>query len=291
MYSTVCVIGAGSVGGFIIKNISHFLDDLTRLVVIDDDIVEQKNIGKSVYRQEDVGKLKVDCIRNMLSDRVEVISIAERYTEGTTKIPKSDLVIDCRDYTYNRKSEIDVRLYLSASYLVVDCRKAVRYDHLTHGKYITNISNVDLMKATSLFVLMIQDGTLKRMIDNQIIQEIDIDFLSKNLYTKIVGKNTDLLYDDHEDGLSLSKVVNLPENILPIIESNKNSAITLSLVNGCDSSIRKVIEKNSIRCAQDVITHMDSMFTLSLPTVNIFQTYLVSKDNNVIMLIPETGAA
>ena len=45
MYGDICLIGIGTLGGFLAKNISE-LESTKNLTLIDYDIVEQKNIRK-----------------------------------------------------------------------------------------------------------------------------------------------------------------------------------------------------------------------------------------------------
>ena len=61
MYSNICVIGLGSLGGYLAKNLSE-LETMKNLLLIDYDTVEQENIKNSIYSQRDIGKLKTEAI-------------------------------------------------------------------------------------------------------------------------------------------------------------------------------------------------------------------------------------
>ena len=150
MYKKIAVIGLGTIGGFLVKNLVE-LDSVESLILIDYDIVEQSNTKNSIYKKSDVGKLKVDCMYDIvrkIDEEIDITCIKEKYIEGETEIEKCDLVIDCRDFTYDRGSEIDIRLYLSARYLVIDCRKDIKYQSHYEGKYIDELTKNDIASVT-----------------------------------------------------------------------------------------------------------------------------------------------
>ncbi len=98
-YKNIVVLGLGTLGGFIAEAISN-LESTEKLVIIDHDVVESKNLRNSIYRQIDIGCPKVEALKDILSYQnpdIEIWAFQTEYVEGVTKLIKEDLVIDCRD--------------------------------------------------------------------------------------------------------------------------------------------------------------------------------------------------
>ena len=85
MYSRICVIGLGALGGFLAKNLSE-LETTKELLLIDYDTVEQENIKNSIYLKRDIGKLKTDAIIDKLNSEAQVSTLSKKFIEGKTKI-------------------------------------------------------------------------------------------------------------------------------------------------------------------------------------------------------------
>ena len=62
MYSSICLIGLGSFGSFLARALIDTNTNLKKLTLIDYDTVTIDNIGKSLYDENDVGRLKIDAI-------------------------------------------------------------------------------------------------------------------------------------------------------------------------------------------------------------------------------------
>ena len=99
------VCGAGALG-------SNLVDNLTRLGakyvrVIDDDRVEDHNIGTQLYGLADVGALKVDVLRSHLyrACEIELDAINKRLKNGNVKkfLKGAELVIDTFDNAESRE--------------------------------------------------------------------------------------------------------------------------------------------------------------------------------------------
>ena len=63
----------------------------------------------------------------------------ELYIDGVTKLPKTDLIIDCRNIFGKRSLEIDLKLYISKRFLILDFQKEERYNQLQKGEYIIEL--------------------------------------------------------------------------------------------------------------------------------------------------------
>lgn len=282
---SVVIIGIGTLGGFTAEAIAN-LEEIEKIVIIDHDIVEQKNLKNSIYRQIDLGSPKVEALKDILSSfhpELEIWAFQAEYIEGVTKLPKEDLVIDCRDATYNRKTEIDARFYMSSRYLMGDFRKNITYKEKQDGKYILELSKSDLRHAASLISMMIHSNSIESLMKNQSVQKYELDYV-KHIDTC----QCDVVYDDEagED-----KFINLPDTIVPIIDANKTKDITVCLGNRTFSDSKQLIPMNTLQSSKDVV----SLFTSLVACQNDFNNFLVSliEDNNRIFieLIAETGAA
>lgn len=284
MYKSIVVIGLGTLGGFVVEALSN-IETVETLILIDHDTVEQKNLKNSIYRQVDIGLQKTEALTDIISttSHVTTMTLEEKYIEGKTKISSCDLVLDCRDYTYDRMKEIDARLYISSRYLMVDCRKNVEYKTKTQGKYIFELSKEDLRYAASLVSMLVYNSTIKSLIENRSVQKYELD------YVKHIDKcSYDIVY---ENPVGDEKFVNLPDQILPILEANKNSDINLYVGSSVFPFSELLIPRGSLQTSGDIVISL-AKAVADQCQFNNFVVSLYNKDNSVFVeLIPETGAA
>ncbi len=285
MYKKIAVIGIGSLGGYVANYISN-LEKINELILIDHDIIEDNNLKNTIYRKKDVGILKVDALENIIKNKNEDIiikKINKKYIENVTKIPKYDILIDCRDYTYNRGKSIDTRLYISSRYLIIDCRRNVYYEKQHKGKYITYLTKNDLRNASIIFANLIDNNQIRDCILDQSVHKFDLDYLKK-----FIKRKKDIIYDSvpGEDQL-----INLANNILPILKANKTSKINMCVGTKDSPICEKIVPAKTLLNSNDIIFNLVSM--INIP--NCFNNYVISttKFNKqfYVELIPETGAA
>ena len=62
----IVVIGAGSTGSFLSLTLAKM--GLTNIKVIDYDKVEEKNIPNQFFRTQDIGKYKIDALKEIIND-------------------------------------------------------------------------------------------------------------------------------------------------------------------------------------------------------------------------------
>lgn len=286
---TVAVIGLGTIGSFLSQSLSE-LDNLQKLILVDYDRVEMKNTYNSIYRKSDVGKYKTTVLHDIIKDQsnIDVEILTTRYEEEITELPYSDLIIDCRDFVYNRKNKIDVRLYITSRYLVVDCRKNITYDKNYEGRYTTLLSKNDLRKATMIATSFLQSGFINYMIDNQIVKEISLDYLdevSNDIKKKYNNRNMIIDYE------ASKKLLNFEENVTDIIQENRNKDVLITIGDSNKYPIRK-IPKNSIQSANDIISTMSHLINNSNePELYYIISITQTQNNYIINLLPESGAA
>ena len=278
------MIGIGTLGGFVANSLSN-LEHLETLILIDHDTVESKNLKNSVYRQIDVGLTKVEALTDIISHKnpdLTIMTMNEQFIEGKTNIPKCDLVLDCRDFTYDRGRLIDVRLYISSRYLMVDCRKNVNYKMKAEGKYLTQLTKQDLRYAGSMMSILVSNDTITNLMKDKVVQKYELD------YVKHINNDVcDIVYEC-QDGEE--KFVNLPDTILPILQANKKADLEVCVGSSLFPIDGHLIPKNTLHSGSDIVVSL----TKAVACHN-FNNFVVSlyqnNDTFILELIPETGAA
>lgn len=285
IYKTIAIIGIGTLGGFVADAIAN-TESLENLILIDHDIIESKNLINSIYRPIDIGLQKTQALTDILKSKhtyLNIIPKKEKFIEGVSVLPECDLVLDCRDYTYDRRQEIDVRLYISSRYLIVDCRKNVFYKVKTEGKYLTELSKEDLRYAGSLVSMLLVNDTIKYLLKNKIVQKYELDYV-KHLETC----SYDIVY---ENGSNEGKIVNLPEKIVPILQANVEYDLPVFVGSSLFPIAEHLIPKNTLRSSNDLMIKLSEV----LSTQCEFNNFVISlhhvNGKILIELIPETGAA
>lgn len=282
---SIVVIGLGTLGGFTTEALSN-LESTEKLVIIDHDIVEQKNLKNSIYRQIDIGSPKVEALKDIVTQQnpdLEVWAFQTEYVEGKTKLPKEDLVIDCRDFTYNRKSEVDARFYISSRYLMADFRKNVTYKTKQPGKYILELTKNDLRHAASIISMMVHSNTIESLKTSQSVQKYELDY-----FKHIDDCCYDIVY---EDVVGEDKFVNLPDKIFPILDLNKNKEVTVFLGSRVFPVSELTIPMNTLKDSKDLISKLTSLVSCQTDFNNFVISVFNDQRNTYIEVIPDTGAA
>lgn len=283
IFEKVCVLGVGALGGFVVDSISK-IDIIKEILIFDPDLVEKKNLKNSIYRLEDVGKFKVECLKQILTVRnpnIKITTYKTIFSEGDTFLPKCDLVLDCRDFLYDRGTLIDARLYISSRYLVVDCRKNVQATMKYEGQYLELMSKNDLQTAASLISIMMTNKTLEKMIGGQTVNKFDLDFM------KVDDTKEDLLYDVSNGE---NQFVNLPQYLPTIMEQNKFTPIDVYVGGKNLPLFQNTIPQHSLRSSNDLMMHFASMIQGPFK-FNSYVICICQGPKFYIELLPETGAA
>lgn len=93
---TVTIIGVGALGSHLVQFLRN--EDV-EIKVIDFDRVEQKNVMSQFHSKPNVGKLKVDSLKqamHFLYGR-RLYTVSSKLVEDNISIVRGDLVIDCLD--------------------------------------------------------------------------------------------------------------------------------------------------------------------------------------------------
>jgi len=294
----ITVIGVGSFGGFLCKHLSE-LESVKELHIIDYDFVESKNVRNSVYSISQIGEYKVDALKELIQNEVFVMEFKTGYEEGKTKLPKTDLVIDCRDMVCDRGKEIDVRLYISGRELIVDCRKNVKCQQEYKGSYNTSLSKSEIRKAAFFATQIINSEELLKLKRNNLIHTIDLDLLP-GVLTKAVKESlankADLLYEvfDHTE-----RIQRLDEYIKPIMKLNRKQDVKIVLAEHEEErkifpqiadTKYSIIPKGSLSTSTDLIERLTNLVKERGDFMNFIVVMKEGKDGNkFIELLEETG--
>lgn len=291
MYNRIGVIGVGSIGSYISKYISE--SEITQeLFIIDFDRVELKNIKNSIYKKSHIGKFKVDALAAIIKSsncNTKIRKSKKIYEEGILKIPKCDLLLDCRDYTYDRGKNIHIRLYITARFLCIDCRTNISYNNKYNGIYNTKLSKTDLKLACISFTQLLEKGMINEIIKKKDVYTINIDTINEDigqLFNERLNNN-DLIIDTNENS---DKIINLLPDCNKILKNNKEMNGLLYIGDKNNPILQKEIPKNIFQNENDIIKFLSS---INIPSS--YNSYYVNINviNNFLFLqlLPETGAA
>lgn len=296
-YNNITILGLGSLGGYIAKSISDF--NLTRnIIIIDNDKIEEKNLKTSIYKEDSIGKFKCDCLKEIINDKnknINVTAICNKYELSENySFPKFDnsLTIDCRDFTYNRKNDIDVRLYISSRYLVIDCRKEV-INETYNGAYISQLSKDDIKNACFNFCQLINKDIINTLIEKEMIYELEIDYLDRIIYDKIykTEKSDVIVCEDSNNNFIPNKFLYLEQYVNEILESNKKNNLHIFIGDKSNPICNFNYPPNTINNLSNILCILNN---INIPNYNYYIINLkhdYKNNTSNLELIPETGAA
>jgi len=290
----VTILGCGSLGGFLAYCLAQ-LGQTESLKLIDFDLVEEKNLQNSIYRPEDIGEFKPIALKKIIEHNtptVEIETLVEAYKEPTTESIKdtSDLVIDCRDFIYDRMGTIDVRMYISSRYLVIDCRRHTEYETNHAGRYLETLNKQDIYNAAFSASMFIHKGLLAGLIEKQMVHKIELDFLDRDMADTMsqIKRKPDEILEYHSDD---NKLINLTENLHKIQKINKKNDMTIFVGSKHSPIATKQISMGHFQDSNDIVVCLLQMVDLPYP----FNNYVVvpKKEDGMyfIELLAETGAA
>lgn len=302
MYKRVTIIGIGSLGGFLCKYLceSSLIHNMT---IIDNDIVENKNVYNSIYKPIYIGEFKVDAIQYMLKyTDIPIIKMNTKYEEGITIIPKSDLVIDCRDVVIDRGNEIDLRLYINGYDLVFDCRRSVHNVYNYEGFYSINLPKEKIKHAAYIALEIIKNNSIENMINNNLIKKISLNLINETLKESIKKSQKDrkdIIYESTDSG---RRILCFEEILKPTLTLNKKQDIKVCVKNSIlnksleiptlEEKMYILAEVNQILSYEDLIKKMEHIVSLQSTKENYIATIEKGDDGcEYIELVIESGAA
>lgn len=273
----ITIIGLGSVGGFLAKCLTS-INTVKKMTFIDHDIVEEKNLCRSIYRKNDIGKQKVDAAKEIIEASTDVFvhSISEKYNNNN-QISTNNLIIDCRDTT-EKHDNIPCKLSVSGRSLILDC-SSKKNNTSMNGYYREKINKIDLQNGLSDVTSIISTNFFPHFIKNKLTYIVNLNKPSQKVFDVI--KNNELCLEK----LSVpSKIYEFPIISNNIIETNKYYDITICRM---DNPLMKInLKKGEIIDA--CMLHKKIEPIIFMNDYNFFVNFI---DKNYIELIPEIGAA
>ena len=273
MYESICVIGVGTVGGFLCKYLSE-QKSVEKITIVDYDVVSTRDIFRSVYSIGDIGEYKVVALANKLKD-VEVIVIQEKFIDRHTKLPSSDIVIDCRDVIVELDPIINVKLYISSKYLVVNTKlqnNTVLVDPHSDIQLRRNQIKKLCLFASELICSEVMPEILQKKMYITFNAD-EVVHTSKKKLLEFARKRLDVLYEGN--------ILNIDEISRQLLETNQQQDLTLVV-----GKHKKVIPMNYFRDYNYVVD-----FLLSLQLNQRHKYILVLEEGDqVVRLIRETSA-
>lgn len=163
---TIIVAGVGAVGGEFLSELSKRVNGTQiriRAIIIDDGKVEGRNLATQQFIHSDLGKSKVSCIAERLSNpNLEIIPIEKRITEETSfELLSSDQLhytiisgldtVESRMVVWNFAFKFEVPiLHLSLSQLgdgFINWSNGQKFDHWHMSPLTSRPANEDQIKA------------------------------------------------------------------------------------------------------------------------------------------------
>lgn len=115
------IIGCGSVGSTIAENLARC--GVKKMVLWDFDTVENHNIVNQMFRQQDVGKLKVEALKDILTDiNPEISGVIELHPEGWQGEVLTGYIFLCVDNIELRRDFVEKHMSSQFVKAVFDCR-------------------------------------------------------------------------------------------------------------------------------------------------------------------------
>jgi len=285
---TLCVVGAGSLGGFLCKELLK-VKTIKALVCYDFDKVTEKNIEKqnTIYKKYHIGKLKVNCLSaDILKDK-RFIGIPYKYQEKNSEY--YDLIIDCRDISYEGIS-YDIKLLIlnPNESLVIDCLNEPKNYSYISSTYSFEIKADELYKASFVSRLSLQ--YFYPILKNNIV-ELDHNkiFSMKDKYDRILylkreiekQQVNDLDYI-REEIPGEDKFVNIAAIEKKIVEENKNKDIIICYEGIPIEKIKKDSFTDSNSCVKILCEKVSDLN---------FSSFILRLSSNKLFITPFDGSA
>lgn len=94
---SVMVVGCGGTGGFVAESLCRLLSPNARLILVDHDRVEERNLVRQNFFREDIGKVKSEALALRLSRNYGRPVAYSRYPVAMTTVQGPGIVIGCVD--------------------------------------------------------------------------------------------------------------------------------------------------------------------------------------------------
>ena len=95
----IYICGAGGVGSWLTPALCLLVGDPSNIIVVDGDNLEQKNLNRQLFTNEDIGRFKAEC----LAEKYDCQCINRYFASGMLEIDRGDWIMCCVDNNLGRK--------------------------------------------------------------------------------------------------------------------------------------------------------------------------------------------
>jgi len=147
------IIGLGSLGSHIALEVAR---KTGKIILVDNEIVQAKNLDLSLFRPWHIGKWKSDSIAQIIRECIskdKIIKPSFGIFKGEDYWKKVyGFVIDCSDTFVNLNSTVDIKLYITGRDLIIDMRNDKTYhEWVSKGRYTSRVTINDMIYISKLF--------------------------------------------------------------------------------------------------------------------------------------------
>ena len=288
-FNHIAIAGVGSIGSFLAQTIVTSLH-VNKISLVDFDIVEERNIGRSIFSRKHIGKNKANAVEDILKvmSDVEVDSFPFHFTYDYFRNDPVDLVIDCRDMiTY--RDEKTVKITISGDNLIVDGRRFSNEKDL-HGSYVINVDNSTLIHVSNIIVRMINKGVIEQLLRRNQFTYIPIESSMENqsipempdVENEFIFEDEDIVYDVRNN----SKISNISNAFAEIETVDKHQQVELDIYTSPKSNFKYTVDINSFESPYLAVNFVDNILQ-DLPG----DSYIVIVEGNRVIVTPEDGGA
>lgn len=106
---SVMVVGCGGTGGFVAENLCRLLPNEAKIILVDHDRVEERNLTRQNFFKKDIGKVKSEALTLRLARKYERPVAYSTYPISITAVPGPGIVVGCVD---NGPARCDISMKL-----------------------------------------------------------------------------------------------------------------------------------------------------------------------------------
>jgi hypothetical protein len=294
----VVIIGTGTLGGHLCKHLAES-SQISKITLIDKDIVDTKDTTMGVFQLVDLAEPKVHALKRMFfNHNVEIEERAELYIDGITELPKSDLIIDCRNIFGRRDISIDIKMFISGRFLILDFQKGEKTGTSKKGEYIIELKQHEISRAAYYAKDLICSDILQDLLKSRSVKYIDIDIIQSVMLKNInlTKQKPDMIYEINNNTTRLSRV---DEVITPILNKNKETPLKV-VVEDRSPLVKKVFDiPNSTKQNYKIIPqntlqtpeHVIELLGEAIKGRDKTMTFLPVIINDEIHILQEVGGA